>query len=120
MPHTDPTAKVIISIHYETFPDTDPATSYLDQEGWEDCLRQYRANLFSYIGIRAVAKIQLGIGIPIQRITSSGLWGIESDSSAEYLDSVKDEELAELRRVLREIGFSAGQIDKAAQKAGQQ
>lgn len=77
---------------------------------------------FCFIGIRADAEI----GIPedstipsspmtIQRITSGGLWGIESDSDAPYLKSVEQEQLDELKQQLRAIGFGTRAISKAFQ-----
>jgi hypothetical protein len=75
-----------------------------------------------YLGIRADAEI----GIPIhssyvvedksgkrtehtyqtQKITSGGLWGIESDSDASYIKSVETDELADLKTQLLALGFS--------------
>jgi hypothetical protein len=120
MPHTSPATKRILSIHCETFPDLDPDTSYLEQEEFQVKREQYEANLFGYIGIRAMAELQLSAGGPIQRITSRGLWGIEDDSNAEYLDSIRTAEMVELRMDLMRLGFSTRAIDEAVQEAGQQ
>lgn len=74
---------------------------------------------FCFIGIRAEAEIglnsyvaseQLGI---LQTITSGGLWGIESDSSPEYLAEVEAEELSDLKSQLKAIGFSSRAISAA-------
>ena len=80
------------------------------------------AGNWGFIGIRADAEI----GIPedstmpsssmtIQCITSGGLWGIESDSDAPYLESVEQEELGELKQQLRALGFGTRAISKAFQ-----
>lgn len=103
----------ITIIHY---PDTDADVSYLEQEGFEDRLRQYKDGQFSFIGIRAKAVYSVG-GTPavLQKITSGGLWGIESDSSDSYLTEVENEELLNLRSHLAEIGFSKRAISAAFQ-----
>jgi hypothetical protein len=81
---------------------------------------------WAYVGIRAEAEI----GIPClankgcvrghevyythtQKITSGGLWGIESDSDKDYLASVRKDELADLRGQLKALGFSARAISAA-------
>jgi|SRR6185312_6164451 len=80
------------------------------------------SNRTEYIGIRADAEIALAPSHapgmnpftgPLQTITSGGLWGIESDSDADYLKSVEDEQLAELRNQLHAIGFSQRAITAA-------
>jgi hypothetical protein len=49
----------------------------------------------------------------MQRITSGGLWGIESDSDAAYLKEIEQEQLSELRDQLHAIGFSTRSISAA-------
>lgn len=49
----------------------------------------------------------------VQRIRSPGLWGIESDSDKSYFQEVATEQLAELRGILAEMGFTAKQLDAA-------
>ena len=80
---------------------------------------------FCFIGIRAEADVTMlaGVGLPkqgialsygpSQTITSGGLWGIESDSSPEYLKEIEAEQLAELKEQLRAIGFSSRAIATA-------
>lgn len=72
---------------------------------------------WSYIGIRAQAEIGLPSRFPdsltIQRISSGGLWGIESDSDKEYIASVAADELSDLKAQLKELGFSARSIAQA-------
>lgn len=67
---------------------------------------------WSFVGIRAVAEVVSGQGI-IQRISSAGLWGIESDSDSDMLEQTADEQIAELRAELESFGFSTKAIDKA-------
>jgi len=76
-----------------------------------------------FIGIRADAEI----GIPnqyvncdgksdsltIQRITSGGLWGIESDSERTYIEEEEQNQLDDLRIQLAALGFSKEAITRA-------
>ena len=63
-------------------------------------------------GIIAKAEVVSTAGIT-QVLRSGGLWGVESDSSAEYLASVENEQLTELRAELESFGFSKRMIDHA-------
>lgn len=68
-----------------------------------------------YLGIGAKAKVT--VGNVCQTVTSGGLWGIESDSEESYLKEEEQNQLAELREVLYEMGFSKRAIAAAvAQK----
>jgi len=49
----------------------------------------------------------------IQHLTSGGLWGIAFDSDAKYLEEIEAEQLAELRNILHQIGFSNRAISAA-------
>jgi hypothetical protein len=51
-------------------------------------------------------------------VRSGGLWGIESDSDSDYLSSVAREEVSELCRVLRSLGFSARAVTRAVAAEG--
>jgi hypothetical protein len=103
--------KRILSVNVETLPDYDHDASYLEQDGFEDRLKQYHNREFGYIGVRAVA--QISVNGTIQHISSAGLWGIEDDSDQNYLNEVGDEEKSELRSHLRAIGFSTRAISAA-------
>lgn len=65
-----------------------------------------------FIGIRAEAEIQL-TGGTVQRISSGGLWGVESDSEASYFSETEQDELSQLRAELEAIGFSKRTISAA-------
>lgn len=65
-----------------------------------------------FIGIRAEAEYTID-GTVLQELPSGGLWGIESDSSADYFADVEKEELADLRAQLAGIGFSKRAITTA-------
>ena len=65
-------------------------------------LDAWRADEWSFIGIHALALltfIRNGTATTAE-IESAGLWGIESDSNQEYLDSVFKEECDELCAML--------------------
>jgi hypothetical protein len=75
---------------------------------------------WGFIGIRADARVILNTAVDptlTQDITSGGLWGIESDIGKGYLESVEQEQLAELRGQLSELGFSSRAISKAFETA---
>lgn len=86
-------------------------------------MESLNAGHWSYIGIRAEAKILIGdvarypnfASGTIQTIGSGGLYGIESDSERSYFSEVAAEQLAELKNQLRALGFSARAISKAFQ-----
>jgi hypothetical protein len=65
-----------------------------------------------FIGIRAEAEVQV-TGDTMQRISSGGLWGIESDSDRSYLKSVQQDELSNLKSELLALGFSKRAIATA-------
>lgn len=107
--------KRILAIRPVREMDLDPDTSYLEQEGFEDRLAEYRNGQFSYIGVRVLADIQ--IQNIIQTVSSGGLWGIEDDSDESYLREVAQEELHELRAILSDLGFSKRAIASAIKEA---
>ena len=65
-----------------------------------------------FMGIRAEAEVQTGSDV-VQRITSGGLWGIESDSGEDHVESIAREELAQLTTELVGLGFSRRAISTA-------
>ena len=65
-----------------------------------------------FVGLRAEAEVQTGSDV-VQRITSGGLWGIESDSGREHLEETQREELAQLKTELIGLGFSRRAIATA-------
>jgi hypothetical protein len=109
-------AKHILSITVEQMADENPDTSYLEQDEFKNRLAEYRRGDFGYIGIHAKAEVQFSDGGAIQVLTSGGLWGIESDSSSEYLKEIEAEELADLRGTLIEAGFLSEYVDQVIQE----
>jgi hypothetical protein len=51
--------------------------------------------------------------VVVQKITSGGLWGIESDSDRSHFAEVTAEELADLKAQLLALGFSKRAISQA-------
>ena len=74
--------EVVVTIEY----DPDPDTSYLEQEEFEEQLAEYQAGLLTYSGI--VARVLLDVDGRDVEIGYASLWGIESDSDAEYLEEI--------------------------------
>lgn len=89
-------------------PDTDPDTSYLEQEGFEERLAQYQNGDFYFVGVRAEAEVE--IDGTTQTIVSPGLWGVESDMDKIEFDSTAGEEWDALREILLTIGVPSEQI----------
>ena len=89
-------------------PDECPDASYLEQEGFEDRLQQYRKSDFDYVGVRAAVELPIPFGKDriLTRIESPGLWGIESDSGEDYFNSVFQEETDILADMLTELGVN--------------
>lgn len=83
-------------------------------------MESLQAGRWWFVGVRAIADIEIdGAGrFSKQSITSGGLWGIESDSSPDYLAEVGREELADLRAQLVALGFSQRAVTMAIKKAG--
>lgn len=91
----------------QVIPDSSPDPSYLEQEGFEDRLAEYRRGEFGYVGVRASVEVQIpnrNLGYYVQRFESPGLWGIESDSGEDYFNEVFIEEEAILADMLEALG----------------
>lgn len=104
-------AKRILAVRVRREWDADADPSYLDQDGWEDRRDQYRRDVFGFVGVWAEAEVV--VNGTCQTVRSGGLWGIESDSGANYFGEVGREELDSLRDVLGGLGFSPEEIEDA-------
>ena len=91
--------------------DSDPDTSYLEQDGFEDRLAAFERGAFHFLGVRAEAEVL--IESTTQTLTSGGLWGIESDSTDDEIVNVAVEEYEQLRKVLKTIGVPTAQLPAA-------
>lgn len=90
----------------QVIPDSSPDPSYLEQDGFEERLAEYRRGEFGYVGVRASVELPIPYGKDAiqQTISSPGLWGIESDSGDEYFGEVFKEESDLLAYMLEEMG----------------
>jgi hypothetical protein len=72
------------------------------------------------MGIQAKAELSYDIGQGnrrIERMQSGGLWGIESDSDADYIVEIEQNELMDLRSHLEVFGVDCSNFDELAEKA---
>lgn len=119
--------KRILTVTLKRMIDSDPDTSYLDQEEFKEWKKEFERDHFYFIGISAEATVAVcygrrdsenpgnftgGMG-PQQTIYSGGLWGIESDSDSNHIAEIEKEQLGELREQLKNFGFSSLAISKA-------
>ena len=80
---------------------------YLEQD--KKRLAEYNNDSWSMLGITAKAEVSYDIGQGsrrIERFTSGGLWGIESDSDEKYLIEVENEQLENLKEHLRQFNVN--------------
>ena len=95
-------------IEMETLPDPCPDTSYLEQEGFEERLRQADNGDLGFMGVRASCTLHIGIGqdghVILHRLKSPGVWGVETDSSPEHIKMLFEDERAVLLAMLDAIG----------------
>lgn len=77
-------------------PDSDPDTSFLEQEEFEERLALYRRGDFAFVGVYAEAH-DWTTGVTAR---SAGLWGIESDSGDDYMREIGIEECGEVAKAL--------------------
>ena len=73
-----------------------------------DQMMKYVNGHANQIGITAYAQIQ--IADTIQKITSMGLWGIDSDNNEGYIAEINKGQLDDLCDVLHSLGFSKEEI----------
>lgn len=112
-----------IAIKIERLPEEDPDLSWLDQsdeqmgEGFEATAAERRAGYgttWELMGIQAVALYLIpldGNTSTIQSLISPGLWGIESDSSTEYLAEIEESEIASVKALLEALGIDHESVE---------
>jgi hypothetical protein len=117
-------------VYVEAVLDQDPDISYLPQDysdvtdprERQSYLEADRLRKESFgedwvmIGVRAVAEVVLEVeGMVPQtiRLTSGGIWGIESDSGRKYVLDTGRDQLPELREQLKSLRFPSEDIDAA-------
>ncbi len=82
----------------------------------QDYQRAEAYNRGDWTVLYCYARATVVIGSISQTMRSGGLGGVESDSDASYFEEIKQEELATLRDVLLDCGFTTEQIDEAFAK----
>jgi hypothetical protein len=97
-------------VHNYTGESPEDIRTYVQQDF--ESMKSYNAGEWDYIGIRATCEVQLVPNGTIQRLSSGGLWGIESNAG-DYLAEIEQEQLSELRSQLKALGFSSRAISAA-------
>ncbi len=96
-PNSMHTRPYVTDWEVEYVPDEDSSPS--DYDCYDDeQVEAFRSGEWSFIGIQAWATVVLprgGAGI-LQRVTSPGLWSVESNSSEDYLASIAADELSSM------------------------
>ena len=99
---------VATNVHVVREDDPEPDVSYLDQKGFEDRREAHGREEFNHIGIHAVADLVLlrpkGVRLVVGHVQSGGVWGIESDMDAEFLDEEEQDQLREVHDYLTLLG----------------
>ena len=88
-----------------------PGTDEYRKYGLQDFKRMERLNNgdWCFIGIVAecVVKYPIGSGnYRLEKFTSGGIWGIESDSDSTFIDEMTNEQLSDLERHLSTFGVN--------------
>jgi hypothetical protein len=99
---TTPTTSVVFQIVYEDAPDA----SYLDQEGFEERKAAWERDEFCFVGLRSVVTVHDPSSGTTLRLTSAGVWGVESDSETSYFMDLGQEELTEMADTLAQHNIS--------------
>ena len=98
----------------ETMPDPCPDTSYLEQEGFEDRLRQAENGVFGFMGVMATCTLMIGIGqsdhVILHRLKSPGIWGVETDSDPSHVQELFENERAILLAMLDAMGCNRNAV----------
>lgn len=115
---TEATTVQVLGVRVRDVEDQAPDVSYLEQEGWEGRLEEYRRGGFEFRGVYAEAELAIPVGggaAVLVSIRTSGCWGIESDSDEDHFAEVALEEVATLDVMLAALGVDMqGATVKAA------
>lgn len=87
--------------------DSDADASFLEQEGFEDRLKEYKNGDFYFNGICAEVELRIPFGketFIIEKLRSPGLWCVESDSDESYIEEVFQDQCGILADMLTELG----------------
>lgn len=104
-------SKLILKVTIEHITDLDANVSLLEGKR----LEAYKRGSFEFIGIRAIAEIQIDDLLGAIELTSTGIWGIETDS--EDIEINEKEQLEELKDLCEKyILIPKTEITKAFKK----
>ena len=97
--------KAMVTITRELVPDEDPDVSYLEQDEYQDRLKEYKRGMFGFVGVQAVATISVPYGRDwiITHLRSPGIWGVENDSGEDHLNDIFSDEKAVLITMLEAL-----------------
>ncbi|KKN24723.1 hypothetical protein LCGC14_0892260, partial [marine sediment metagenome] len=77
----------------------------------------YERQGWCMVGVRAEAQTMVSLNgnnsWKLDKLTSGGLWGVESDASPADFQEIADEQLSELADILLAYGFSKQQVSRA-------
>jgi hypothetical protein len=93
--------------------DEDPDTSWMDDDENEDRRQEYERGNFTFVGV--VAEADLTVEGTTQTIRSGGICGVEGDDK-EYIESVADDEYADLRKILKTMGVATSELPNKLEK----
>lgn len=96
--------------------DGDADASYLEQEGFEDRLDEFKRGRLHFVELWIEADVSLAEGVQAV-VTSTGISGIESDTTEEELDALIVEEWRALRGALKTVGVSTEQLPLEVDRA---
>lgn len=97
----------------------DEVRKYVAQD--YDRMESLNSGYWCFMGIRAEAEVGVsldgGQSFKLDTLTSGGLWGVESDSDNTYIKQEEENQLSELKDVLRAYGFGRTTITTAIKNA---
>jgi hypothetical protein len=103
---------ITTTVKVQVIHDDDADISYLEQEGFEDRLADYKADKFTFYGVRVKVIVHNWKTGCSKTFQSPGLWGIDSDNSSQYFYEVAGDEMAILRAEYPELAECPEVSDK--------
>lgn len=96
--------------------DPDPDVSYLSQSEFRGRLAEYKRGKLRFYELRIEADVELEEGVRAL-ISSTGVGGIESDTTEEELDELIVEEWRVLRSALKSVGVPTEELPLEVDRA---
>ena len=110
-----------IKVDVDEYPDLSYLTDHWGGEEYtqedNERLRDYNDGLWYMTVVKAEAKVLCEPRGRLEWLSSAGLWGVESDSSSEYFESIAKDELVDLKYHLEEFGIDLSNFDDLAEQA---